>query len=438
MKTRNIIAILAALPIAAAFTACSSDEVTEAKPAKEMLIVEGSIIELPADQKDEPVSVQVTSDCHWRVTYDSGNFDKLTVQPSEGRGNGTLYIQTDKNTTLVNRTATITLTSDGGLHQKVTVRQTSSDAAMGVSDDKFNFEAIPTAAQHLAVTSNISWTIQLPSGIDWLHLDKLSGDAGATVLNISADEIQTDEDRMAVFSILYGGKSCQVEVTQKGKTSISLGVSANRLEYFSATGGKQSFRITSNGAWRALVPSTAQSWLFVEPASAVGDGEGIVRCEPNYDTRRERLSVVIVTAGTKDVKQEDVLVQQERATYPTISTLTYNQQTMTSSEVQLTFGYESKFPLTDYGLCYSTTNAQPTINDTKRSLGNGGTSDGNVAATLSGLLATTEYHVRAYAISPVIPEQVIYSNVVTFVTESTEAIIPSSGDNPFPQPARKW
>ena len=59
MKTRNIIAILAALPIAAAFTACSSDEVTEARPAKEILIVEDGIIELPADQNDEPVSVQV-------------------------------------------------------------------------------------------------------------------------------------------------------------------------------------------------------------------------------------------------------------------------------------------------------------------------------------------------------------------------------------------
>lgn len=44
MKTRNIITILAALPIMAGMTGCKSDEELTAKPAKEILIVEAVIL----------------------------------------------------------------------------------------------------------------------------------------------------------------------------------------------------------------------------------------------------------------------------------------------------------------------------------------------------------------------------------------------------------
>ena len=50
MKTRNIIALLAALPIIAGFTGCKSDDETEAKPAKEILRVQGGDIEIRADE----------------------------------------------------------------------------------------------------------------------------------------------------------------------------------------------------------------------------------------------------------------------------------------------------------------------------------------------------------------------------------------------------
>ena len=119
MKTRNIIAILAALPIIAGFTGCKSDDESEAKPAKEILRVQGGDIEFRADE--EGTVVNVTADCHWKVQdLDAGDFGgELTIQPREGSGNGTLVITTDQNTTTAGRHASFILISDGGLKQKV-------------------------------------------------------------------------------------------------------------------------------------------------------------------------------------------------------------------------------------------------------------------------------------------------------------------------------
>ena len=439
MKTRNIIAILAALPIAAGFTACSSDEVTEAKPAKEMLIVEGSIkgsvIEFRASEPG--IEVPVSADCHWKVSYsniwtdDNGlahKWDNLTVQPSEGRGNGTLIIKTDENPSLENRMATITLTSDGGLQQVITIRQTSSDPGMNLSTTSFAYDPIPTAAQQLTVTSNSSWTVEMPAGVDWLRLDKMSGDIGATAINVFASEIQSDEDRTATFSILYGGKSQVVQVTQKGKTNVELKVSTNELDHFSSSGGSRTVTVNSNVAWRVYVPTSVQSWVRVEPASGVGPGEFTVFCEPYNDTARDRMSLVIVTAGSRNPQQEDILIQQLSAYYPTLDEL--HLINANSHEALLSFGFSSEAYVDEYGLCYSTTNTTPTINDSHIAVGSGQST--NVEGVIHDLSPSTTYYVRGYVRSGVEPKMTLYTNMVSFTTPS-EGGAPNINDNINPQ-----
>ena len=293
----------------AGFTGCKSDEETEAKPAKEILIVEGGNIEIRANEDGK--SVNVKADCAWTVTYDQGDFNgKLSVQPLKGNGNGTLVITCDENGTMSDRIASITLTSDGGLKQKIIIRQTSTDPGMSVTKSAYNFEPIPTESQLLTVTSNTNWAIQIPSGVDWLHLSKTSGSAGSEAIDISVDEIQTDADRSTTFTIQYGGNSTEIEISQKGKSNIELAVTPSELPYFEAEGGSQTIRITSNGAWHAYVPSSAQSWLKVEPSEGVGNGEVNVTVDENPSPDHERFSLVVIIAGTLNPKQCDVSVQQ--------------------------------------------------------------------------------------------------------------------------------
>ena len=69
-------------------------------------------------------------------------------------------------------------------------------------------------------------------------------------------------------------------------------------------------RIESNAAWRAFIPSSAQSWLSVEPSEGVGNGEVRVTVTENPSSQRERLSLVIFIAGSQSPTQSDVFVQQ--------------------------------------------------------------------------------------------------------------------------------
>lgn len=312
MKTKIFFTILAALPLVAGLSGCKSDDETQAKPAKEFLKVEGGDIEIRANEETKEVAI--TADCAWTVTYDGGDFgNALTVQPLKGNGNGVLVITTNQNSSMSDRNASIILTSDGGLKQKISVRQTSSDPGMTVTKKLYEFDAIPSASQLLTITSNTNWSITLPSGIDWIHLSQTSGNSGSSAVEITCDEIQTDADRSATFTIQYGSNSTEIEVRQEGKTNITLSVTPDELPTFTPDGGTQIVKVQSNAAWRAFVPSSAQSWLHIEPASGVGNGEIRVKCDEHLDTTRDRITVLIVVAGSQNPQQADVFVQQSAA-----------------------------------------------------------------------------------------------------------------------------
>jgi len=314
MKTRNIIAILAALPLVAGFTGCKSDEETGAKPAKEILIVEGGN-EIVLRSGDSIMSVPITADCAWTVeSFESadGGFDgMLSVQPTRGNGNGALVISTNQNRGVQPRLATITLTSDGGLKQIISLRQTSGDPTMSISERSVDFAAVPDAAKQLVIASNNGWTIDMPSGVNWVHLNKTKGSAGSETIDITVDKLNNDMARATKLNVLYGTSSAQVIVRQDGMNSanISLDVSTDQI-YMEANGGEQMLRVSSNSIWRAFVPSSAQSWLHIEPATGAGDGEIHVWCEPHHDAERDRLTLIVLVAGTQNPKQRDVLVQQ--------------------------------------------------------------------------------------------------------------------------------
>lgn len=314
MKTRNIIAILAALPLVAGFTGCKSDEETGAKPAKEILIVEGGN-EIVLRSGDSIMSVPITADCAWSVeSFESadGGFDgMLSVQPTRGNGNGALVISTNQNRGVQPRLATITLTSDGGLKQIISLRQTSGDPTMSISERSVDFAAAPDAAKQLVIASNNGWTIDMPSGVNWVHLNKTKGSAGSETVDITVDKLSNDMARATKLNVLYGTSSAQVIVRQDGMNSanISLDVSTDQI-YMEANGGEQMLRVSSNSIWRAFVPSSAQSWLHIEPATGAGDGEIHVWCEPHHDAERDRLTLIVLVAGTQNPKQRDVLVQQ--------------------------------------------------------------------------------------------------------------------------------
>ena len=75
------------------------------------------------------------------------------------------------------------------------------------------------------------------------------------------------------------------------------------------------------------------------------------------------------------------------------------------------------FAITDRGVCYSTTNAQPTLTDGNVSSGKG---DGAYQASITGLSAGTNYYVRAYATNEI---GTSYGKAISIQTKSGNASV---------------
>lgn len=293
----------------ACLMACSSDETTEAKPAQELLMVEKEV-SMPASETSW--SVKVTADCHWEVTsVENEGWGELTISPRSGDGNGTLLITSEKNRSSLDRMATIILSTKGGLEQRISLRQMKSDAALSVNKEEFSFSNTG-GTQSLVISSNGNWTIEGLAGISWLELGQTNGGSGTTEVPIRVKEAYDDASRNAQLLITAGGSNISVTVSQSGLSSISLSVSATELPKFAGDGGAQTLTVTCNAAWYAYVPSSA-SWIQIDPAFGIGNGEIRVVCGGNPSIRDERQATFIVTAGTKTVQQCDILVKQEPA-----------------------------------------------------------------------------------------------------------------------------
>lgn len=426
MKTKNIIAILAALPIMAGFVGCKSDDQPEAKPAKEILMVlGGNEIQYRANETKPAQDVNIQADCRWTVELDRGNFgNDLSVSPLQGNGNGTLVITSDQNTKPgLLREATITLVSDGGLKQKITVRQTGGDDALNISKTAFSFAATTTEAQQLIVTSNTAWQIVPPSGVNWLHFSRTSSADGDGPIEITVDDAVTDAARTASVAVTYGsGKSVQFEVSQEGITNVMLDVPTQDI-HWSYEPNAAVVSVSSNAEWNAFIPSSV-TWLhFPDSLSTdghslrgVGNGQFPILCDAN-NTSRSQMTAVVIIAGTKNPKQAVVVVEQDgnNSQMPLQTSVSLTNISLLRESATFLLNIVSESVVGDYGMVYSTSNQTPTTADGQVvNLGRGGLSQG-VVGELTGLQQGTTYYVRAF-VQNLVSGETIYSDVVTITT----------------------
>lgn len=290
----------------AGLTACTSDETTEAKPAQELLMVEKNV-SMPASETSW--QVKINADCHWDVSFvDNSGWGELTVSPRSGDGNGTLVLTSEENHSSLDRTATIIISTKGGLEQHITLRQLRSDDALSINQEVFDFTD-EGGTQSLVIASNSDWTITGHEGISWLELGQSSGNTGTTEVPIRVKGAYDEIERTVELTAISGSNKINFTVSQSGKLSIILEVSTDELPMFASEGDSQSLSVTCNAAWYAYVPSSV-SWIHLEPAFGFGDGEIRVICDRN-PSEEERQTTFIVTAGTKIVLQSDILVKQE-------------------------------------------------------------------------------------------------------------------------------
>ena len=337
MKTKNIIMILAALPLVAGLTGCKSDDELSAKPANETLIVEGGDVTFSSSEDKKYVAI--TADCSWHVVdfqadgaadideskSQRGDFgDNLMVEPMRGNGNSNITITIDKNGgTLKRGNAYIILQSDGGLRQRINITQLSNDPGMsiaGTTDGGLDF-TMAGGNKTLTIESNTSWTIETQyNGVatDWITLSKTSG-SGNDFVTVTVPAETSGNDRDATLIFKYSNKVASVIIRQGAKTDISLSLDKENLIFSPAwyipedqweherqhlqgedpsSWEGQTVKVTSNASWRVSIPA-GESWLKVDRDGGVGNGEFVVRCSGWTTSTQRRMSVVMVVAGTQ-------------------------------------------------------------------------------------------------------------------------------------------
>ena len=310
MNRKHILAVLSSLPLLACLFACTSDN-EESKAEEEMLNVER---EVAFAATETSWSVKLTADCAWEVKYKNVDgtereWDTFSVSPKSGKGNSVLVISSEANHTSEDRVATFIIQTKGGLKQKVTVYQSESGADLSINNQLFDFDD-KEGTQTLTVKCNTNWEILGLTGYDWLEIGQTSGGAGEFEIPIKVKEIFNDAERAALFVVSAGSlgdNTFDVMVTQSGKPQISLALSTYALPV-AAAGGTQTVTVTSDGAWIAAVPASAE-WIHISPTSGVGNGEITVTCDP-YTSTQERLTVLTVTAGTQRPQRGDVVITQ--------------------------------------------------------------------------------------------------------------------------------
>lgn len=311
MNRKHILAVLSSLPLVACLFACSSDDEANSKAGAEMLSVER---EVAFAATETSCSVKLSADCAWEVTDVNTNIDGsewagFSVSPRSGKGNSVLVISSEINHRSADRTATFIIQTEGGLKQKVTVHQTKSGADLSINQEAYNFDD-KEGTQTLTVKCNTNWEILGMTGIDWLEIGQTSGGAGEFEIPIKVKEIFDDAERMALLTVSAGSLGdniFDVIVTQSGKPQISLALNTYAMPV-AAAGGTQTVTVTSDGAWIAAVPASAE-WIHISPTSGVGNGEITVTCDANTSIQ-ERLTVLTVSAGTQRPQRGDVVITQ--------------------------------------------------------------------------------------------------------------------------------
>ena len=109
------------------FSACTSnDDANEENTVSSNYIVVSSKVSMSGNS--QAATIDVTSNCHWKVTYDKGSWTDLIVRPSEGTGSQVVTIESSVNNTESDRVVVLNFSADdGSLPRACTVTQSAGD-----------------------------------------------------------------------------------------------------------------------------------------------------------------------------------------------------------------------------------------------------------------------------------------------------------------------
>lgn len=352
--------------------------------------------------------VTVTSNSDWTVSGGS-DWCRFAVNGdttlTESSLNGSITVSVDENPVATTRKTILTVTPSGGTPVSFVVKQSDKIISVSASPQSLYFNAIGEQTKQVKIICNDAWTII--SSEDWVNLSILNGTGDGTV-DVTCDANETGESRNATLLVQAGGEKYPISVSQSKQDAIEITLNVSPEELFFSALGTESHevKVFCNESWTAKVSSG--NWLHLNVYNGVGDGKILVTCDAN-NTENNRETYITIMSG--DIPKT-VKVSQSKAAAPTLSTVVVTK--INKGSATFAASYTSPLTVSEYGFCYAT-HSSPSTSDTKvRSTNADGSGRFTVTLPANTLTRGVNYHVRAYAISPV---GISYSESTTFVYE---------------------
>ena len=294
--------------------------------------------------------------------------------------------------------------------QGIKVEYEAVKSELGVNETSVSIDGTEQTVR-LPITSNSYWTADTKSS--WLNLEIYSGKGNATLAIKAQSNPSTTAERKDMVTISDGIKTISVTIIQAPATeTITLSKSVVNLDFDNAYATVDIIANTD------CTVSSDVSWCKAE---IYYYGNLRISAERNnsYTSRTATVTVKGITA-TASIK-----VNQAAPQKPTLGELQISNITKTSAEGKFTYDSQS-LRVERRGLCYSSTNKEPTTADEFIYTSSSAYS-GTSSHSLSNLKENTRYYVRPYVITAA---GTTYGTVVSFTTQKANS--PNEDDNPTP------
>lgn len=398
--------------ISLVFFACSGGDDGEAPSGGSEYLNVSKDITVTQGNTTTTLQIDASPNLDWTITCDQ-QWVRFTQQ--SGRGSANVTVTVTANPSSIESRSAIIIVSSKLYSRECTLKQEPNAAYVELSVASLDFTGF-AGSQQFTVLSNADWIVVEPDE-EWITVSPREKQHESTVVTIIVKDNPVESIRKKVFTIKGGNISRQIEISQAGRstdfsvtpTSLTAGAVANTV----------TFTIVGDALWTA---KSNQGWATLSDVSGGGSKTITVSVSDNANETSRTAEITISSSS----KSDKVLITQVGGSKPSIAEIKQTDiADITQSSAVVTFCYSSQFPVLEYGVCYSSQNATPTLNDSHLSETGSLLQDSN-SFKLSNLSPGTVYYVCAYAKSFV---GIQYSNVVSFTTVSD---VPGENDNVTP------
>ena len=246
--------------------------------------------ELTFTAKAEAKSLDITSNTAWTATS-SASWVKINA--ASGNGNAQVTVTAEENTTITQRSATVTIkTADGKATATVKVTQSAANVIFSVDRNEFNVAAAGESFS-VKVTHNIGYKIN--SMPDWMKQTNKTTSGNTDTFTFKAEANTSTTAREGVIVFCNDNNECVPVTVKQVGANATLSVSPASMT-FTAKSESKTFTVTSNTDWTM---TSDAAWVKLSATDGSGNAQVTVTAEENTATKQR---IATITLKTKDGK----------------------------------------------------------------------------------------------------------------------------------------